>query len=368
MTRIRAKSGSELRDVFEHFLDSTLPEGWDLELIPADRSGSDQGFDYVITGPDGNQALITVEAKVQVSPANVPRMAAKLRDVQAALRGGPHASTKAVIVSNFISKRSQELLEAAGIGWFDPTGNTKVETDRPSLFIRQSGADQDPNPDTEDRRKKSLRGPGAARVVRALLDGASDTRVHALAANANVGAATSARVLGYLAQEHLVERDEHATVRRVHKRSLVRAWARDYGITRTNHTTTVLAPRGLDWVVEQLAERRLPHVLTGSAALRRYLPEGIPAVTPLSLLAIYSEQTPALQRELRLRNTERGANVLLIEPFDQAVLQRTRDIDGHRYSAPSQTVVDLLTSPGRGPEEAEQLIEVLAQNDKEWSL
>jgi hypothetical protein len=273
-----------------------------------------------------------------------------------------------MLLSNFVSERSQAMLEDAGVGWFDPTGNIRIEADRPALFIRQSGADRNPNPDTEGRRQKSLRGPGAARVVRSLLDGVTDTRVRAVAMHAEVGAATSARILGYLAQEHLVERDEHGTVQRVHKRSLAQAWARDYGMTRTNHTTPVLAPRGLSWVMNRLAAQRLPHVLGGSAALRRYLPEATTAVAPLSLLAIYSDETPALRRELELRTTERCANVLLLEPFDQAVLQGALEADGLRYTAASQTVVDLLTSPGRGPEEAAQLMEVLAQRDEEWVL
>jgi hypothetical protein len=368
--RIRQRSGSELFDELKRFLESTLPHNWHLETHPLSGYESDHGYDAVIAveAPDDTRVSLLVQLKPTLSPSQVPKLVNSLE--LGAHRFGSESvdSTAGMLLSNFISKRSRELLEAAGIGWFDPTGNIKIKADRPSLFIEQSGADRNPNSDTEGRRQKSLRGPGAARIVRSLLDGTTDTRVRALAVQAEVGAATSARVLGYLAQEHLVERDEHATVRRVYKRSLAHAWARDYGMTRTNHTTAVLAPRGLGWVMNRLAEQRLPHVLTGSAALRRHLPKATAAVAPLSLLAVYSDDTPALQRELELRSTDRGANVLLIEPFDQAVLQGAQNADGLCYTAASQTVVDLLTSPGRGPEEASQLMEALAEREEEWTL
>ncbi|MCH7230701.1 hypothetical protein L0U85_07535 [Glycomyces sp. L485] len=374
MTRIKVKSETSLLNEFEQELRMMLPAGWQIEakgreIRPVGRR-SFMRADLVLTveALDGAKGAFLVEAKSQRASRDIHSAAAQLDSLAEALKDAyPHPIAR-VLVSDYLSPRARDMLLERNIGWYDATGNIRLELGAPAVFISKSGAERDPHPRTADRRLKSLKGPGAARVVRALLDNPPDTRVRPLAEHAGVGTATSARVLQYLAQEQLVERDEHAAVQRVRKRSLAYAWARDYGLTTTNHTITVLAPRGIDWVVEQLAERHLPHVLTGSAALRQYLAEGASAVTPLSLLAVYSEEVPVLQRELRLRSTERGANVLLLEPFDQAVLQRAQEVDGHRYSAPSQTVVDLLTSPGRGSEEAEQLIEVLAENDEEWTL
>ncbi|MCD0445522.1 hypothetical protein LO763_18065 [Glycomyces sp. A-F 0318] len=369
MTRIRQKSGSDLEDELIQFLLTTLPQSWEVDQALARRSESDHGYDFVIHGPDGSQTFVIVKTLPgSTTPAEIPRVVKRLRHAREVLEGQQAGAVLPVIVSNFISERARELLEKTEIGWFDSTGNVKLEAERPSLFIKQAGASRNPSPDTENRRQKSLKGPGAARVVRALLDGASDTRVRALAEHAGVGAATSARILGYLAQEHLVDRDERATVRRIHKRSLVQAWARDYHVMSTNHVTPVVVPRGLDWMTKQLVERRLPHVLAGSAALRRYLPKGVAALTPLSLLAVYSNDVPRLKRELRLRDAEYAANAVLLEPFDEVVLRGARESGGNRYTAPSQTVADLLTSPGRGPQEAEQLIETLADQDEEWTL
>lgn len=369
MARIGQKSGSDLEDELRQFLVATLPQHWAVDQAVAGRRGPDHGYDLLIKGPDGSQIFVIAKTMPgSTTPAEIPRVVNRLRHAREALEGQQAGAVLPVIVSNFISERSRELLEKADVGWFDSTGNVKLEAERPPLFIKQVGERRDPSPDTENRRQKSLKGPGAARVVRALLDGVSDTRVRALADHAGVGAATSARVLGYLAQENLVDRDERATVRRIYKRSLVQAWARDYQIMSTNHVTPVVVPRGLDWMAEQLAERRLPHVLAGSAALRHYLPEGVAALTPLSLLTVYSSDVPRLKRELRLRDAEYAANAVLLEPFDEVVLRGAHESGGKSYTAPSQTVADLLTSPGRGPQEAEQLIETLADRDEEWTL
>ena len=62
------------------------------------------------------------------------------------------------------------------------------------------------------------------------------------------------------------------------------------------------------------------------------------------------------------RSTETGANVMLLAPFDNVVFERTWKDGGLTLVAPSQVAVDLLTSPGRAPSEAEAILEQLAGN------
>lgn len=58
--------------------------------------------------------------------------------------------------------------------------------------------------------------------------------------------------------------------------------------------------------------------------------------------------------------------MLLVEPFDSVVFERTVLDDGLRYVSPSQIAADLLTSSGRGPEEAEALIEWMRSHEEAW--
>jgi hypothetical protein len=79
--------------------------------------------------------------------------------------------------------------------------------------------------------------------------------------------------------------------------------------------------------------------------------------------------------DLGLRETESGGNVLLVQPFPSAQgtqslspFLRTRSIDGLEYVALAQAVVDLLTSPGRGPAEAEALLKWMEANEDAWRI
>jgi hypothetical protein len=59
-------------------------------------------------------------------------------------------------------------------------------------------------------------------------------------------------------------------------------------------------------------------------------------------------------------------NVVLARPFDDVVSERTAARDGVSVAALSQVVADLLTSPGRGPNEAEALMTWMTEHEDVW--
>lgn len=59
-------------------------------------------------------------------------------------------------------------------------------------------------------------------------------------------------------------------------------------------------------------------------------------------------------------------NVALVRPFDQIVSERTSKRDRLTVAALTQVAVDLLTSPGRGPNEAEALMKWMQENESAW--
>jgi hypothetical protein len=77
---------------------------------------------------------------------------------------------------------------------------------------------------------------------------------------------------------------------------------------------------------------------------------------------------------LELVLTEAGANVWLLEPYDAVVFERTQSLPfapapqtvNVTAAAPSQVAADLMTSPGRGPQEAEALIEKMKGIEDAW--
>jgi hypothetical protein len=77
---------------------------------------------------------------------------------------------------------------------------------------------------------------------------------------------------------------------------------------------------------------------------------------------LYVDNVESAAVALMLRPTETGANVMLLTPFDDVVFERTWKDGGLTFVAASQAAVDLLTSPGRAPSEAEAILERLAGN------
>jgi hypothetical protein len=154
---------------------------------------------------------------------------------------------------------------------------------RPSDFIDRSGASRNPDPDSADRWLKSLRGPSAARVILLLCRCDLPIGVRALAGSAGVGVSASARVLDLLDREAVIRRGPQGEVVAVGKRSLVRRWTDDYGLTRSNEVTATVDPRGFDHTLKSLRESEIPYAVTGSLAQRNYLPSGVVPV-PLGIV------------------------------------------------------------------------------------
>jgi hypothetical protein len=67
-------------------------------------------------------------------------------------------------------------------------------------------------------------------------------------------------------------------------------------------------------------------------------------------------------RDVDFRPADAGANVAILAPFDDVVFERTSRKNGVVIAALSQVVADLLTSPGRGPNEAEALMQWMQEN------
>ena len=67
------------------------------------------------------------------------------------------------------------------------------------------------------------------------------------------------------------------------------------------------------------------------------------------------------------RSTDRrGSQRVASSPSDDVVFERMKTLDGISCAAFSQVVVDLLTSPGRGPAEGEALLDWMAKHEDDW--
>ena len=180
---------------------------------------------------------------------------------------------------------------------------------KPGLFISTSGADRDPWP--QDDELRSLRGRGAARAVRAIIDSAPPLGVRDLAAATGTSAATLSRVLELLEREDVIARERRGPVLGVDWQAAIRRWAQDYDQTASNTATTYLEPRGMPALERALAGTGLRYAATGAFAAQRFDP-----IAPARAAAVYVDDAYEAADRLGLREAGAGANVVLLDAAD----------------------------------------------------
>jgi hypothetical protein len=331
-------------------LRARFPAGWSV----ARRASTSNEVDVVLRlrGPDGQWADVAIECRKKLDPRDVPAVALRMRQ-----GAGPRAG---LVYADFLSPRTRELLEREGLSFADGTGNLRLTLSRPAVFIESEGAERDPSP--APRSLKTLKGRAAGRSVRALCDFAPPYGIRELAQRSRTALGSLARVAALLDREALVVRDDSGRITDVKVADLIRRWSRDYGLVSSNAVTRYLAPRGLESVEARLRTMRGQWCLTGSVAARRR------AATAASRLGvIYAGDVERLAEHCDLRlASDTAANVLVASPYDQVVFERTWTEDGLTFAALPQVAVDLLTSPGRGPAEGQELMAWMESHGDHW--
>lgn len=342
----------------KEILAERLPEGWQVQAVP---SSPDQGADGIVdlVSPDGVLRRLLFEAKRTVESRDVQAICNQLARYADDVTSSPPVT--GVVMARYLSPPVRQKLIDAGLSFVDATGNVRVSSPRPGLFVSDRGADRDPwrGP---GRPRGSLKGAPAAQVVRALLDYDRTWPIRTLVETAGTSTGAAYRVVQFLEEEGLVER-RGSQVLVPQWQPLLRRWSRDYELVASNRTTTWLAPRGLDRFLPRMAETDLEYAVTGTLAAAEWA-----RYAPARSAMIYTPDAAAAAAAWDLRPTEAGVNVVLAEPKSTAVFARTRvrTDGGYLIAAPAQVAVDLLTGPGRNPSEGEELIEWMARNERSW--
>lgn len=349
-------SEAQILDDVEQILSALLPSSWRLDLDRDVSLDAGQRADLVlrVAGPRDVGATFLGEVKRDVSGAQLTGALSQLRSMTEA-----SPDSRPLLVASWLSARSQDRLASEGVSYVDATGNVWLVNDEPAMLVTAEGATKNPWP--VDKSLQSLRGSGAARAVRALIDFAPPYGVRELAGRTEASAATLSRVIDLLDRDGIVERDERGAVLTVDWAAAIRRWAQDYDVLRSNDAVGYLQPRGLPALSDRLTETDLDYALTGSLAANSLAP-----FAPARLAMLYVSDVRAAIDGLDLRETDTGANVMLLRPFDDVVFARTIEREGLRLVNPSQLAVDLLTGPGRAPAEGEELLAWMEENIDAW--
>ncbi|MCA9575450.1 MAG: hypothetical protein R3B40_25610 [Polyangiales bacterium] len=330
-------------------LSRRLPPGWRVgEPVVTARGLAD--FTVELIAPSGDRGVTSVQVKARLDPKGVRSLVLP----SSAVSDGP-----LLVVSRYLSEATRALLRERDIGYLDLTGNVRCVMSTPGLYIETAGASEDP--DRKERPARSLRGDKAGRVVRALCDTRELPGVRELAALTDVTPGYVSRVLTHLDSEALVTRVGRGQLASVDWPALLRRWAQDAPLESRGNVSSFLDPRGLPALLARLPRAKERYAVTGGLAAAALAP-----IAPPRLAVIWVRDAAEAAAQLDLRPASSGANVLLVEPTDDGVFEGATQRDEVWYAAPSQVAADLLTSPGRGPAEGDELIQWMQANEEAW--
>jgi len=321
-----------------------LPGDWTLSLTDP----SDRGADIRLTTPTGMAIDIEVKALKDASP----------RAVGALIRSG----SPTLVVADWISPRSRDLLRASRTSYLDATGNAEIRLDEPTVYIRTDGADRNPAP--EPTTAPRLRGPKAWAVLRTMAEVPPPFGVRELAEAVDVDPGYVSRVLRALEDDLLVTRTLRGPVTGVEWEGVLRKAAVTYSLFDANETSTWVATSGPDRLIDDLGSKRAGDwAVTGSIAASRLAP-----VTGAEVAIIYTSDADSLARAGRLLPATRGANVVLAIPYDPVVFEATVGSGVVRYVSTAQVALDSLTGNARMPAEGEAILAWMRKNEPRWRI
>jgi hypothetical protein len=336
-----------------------VPADWKISQKPA-RRGAAVRPDAIVAVEDSRGAVgrVIIEAWKRLVPRDVATfVGGKLPSLR-----GLDADASVLVVAPWLSQRTRDLLAEQGVAYLDLTGNVLLRLDRPALFIRTTGAAQDPNPAL--RGGLSLRGTAAGRVVRLLADVRPPYTASAIAGATAVSVPYVSRLLTALDKEALVQRGARGLVIDVDWANLLRRRAETYDVFGTNLAQGFVSRTGTREVVGRLRERPdVYRAVTGSFAASELAPVAAPAQ-----LAVYVDDARRTAEALELLPADVGADVVLLAPYDFVVLDRAMPLGGLMAVSPSQLALDCLTGNGRMPAEGEALLEWMRRVEDEWRV
>jgi hypothetical protein len=343
-------SEAETLRTVERLATDALPPGWSFRSRREQRGGRGRpDAEWTISSPDGTAATFAVEVKRSVLRRQLEEVLSQV----ATAEGSP------LVAAPYLGRTLRTSLADRGVSFADTTGNLRLVSDRPGLFVERWGRTKDPWP--SDETLQSLRGRAAGRAVRALVDFRPPYGVRDLAKRASMPLGSLSRTLDLLDREGFVTRGERRAVTDIDWEATIRRWTQDYDFARSNRLGYYLAPRGLGPMSSNLSELGVQYAATGAFAAQRYAP-----IAPARQAAIYVEDPTAVAERLKLRPADTGANIVLAEPFDPVVFERSLVRDDVQVVAPTQLAADLLTGPGREPSEGNELLSWMRDNEGAW--
>ncbi|HYL77807.1 MAG TPA: type IV toxin-antitoxin system AbiEi family antitoxin [Bryobacteraceae bacterium] len=324
------------------------------------RSDSRADFIIAIRAPKIDRRLVC-----EVESSGQPRVAREAC-MDLVLHSQSSKRDYPVFIAPYISPVAAAICEDLHAGYFDLAGNCRLAFDQ--VYIRREGF---PNPSPQKRDLRSLYSPKAERVLRVLLAaGKRAWRMQELADQASVSLGQVANVKKLLDDREWTD-FAGATIAEMARVAspgfclhslesaalpILTEWAQNYRSERST-ASEHYSSKPIPQIEAELATagKRIKGQLafSGFSGAARFAP----AVRYQRVTAYVLGDIPKLADRLGLKPVPSGANITLLEPYDEGVFYGTKEVEGAPVVSPIQLYLDLAQTKGRGEEAASAILE-----------
>lgn len=294
----------------------------------------------------------TQELLFEVKSLGEPRIVEQaIMQLRSYVRSRPGAYP--VLAAPYLSERSREICKSEKVGYVDLAGDAYLQFG--SVLVDRAGAE---GRTVEKRSLRTVFAPKATRVLRTLLQQPSEpTTVTKLAKTCSMSPAGVFLVVDLLDKKGFVTRGGDRSIVLAEPDRLLREWAKNWTWEKSPVSYFFSFDKTADQIMARVAKtsKRLgiEYALTGMAGASLIAP--FVRFADVSFYLRSGKET--LVKEMDLRPVSSGANVVILDPYDEGVFAGVREIRGSRVVSDIQLFVDLFNYPARGQEQAEALFE-----------
>jgi hypothetical protein len=294
----------------------------------------------------GKPVKFIVEAKSQGEPRIIRAVTAELK---AYLQRYP--DSYGIIAVPYISDAGRQICKEAGIGCIDLAGNVFLSLD--NIFIDKSGR---PNPFPVSRLSRSVFSPKSSRILRVLLaDPSKRWYVEDLSLEAGISIGLTSRVKQALLAEEWVN-EENKRFYLTNPKEVLDQWVRNYSYSKNQSFSFYSGLRDdqIETAIKSECEKRNLRYALG---LFSGAGKVAPFVRFMRFFSYVDRDIEGIAKSLQLKKVESGANVTLLQPYDDGVFYGIQNINGIKVVSDVQLYLDLKSYRGRGEEAAQAIFE-----------
>jgi hypothetical protein len=294
----------------------------------------------------GRPAKFFIEVKSQGEPRLVRMAVAQIKEYLKSFK-----DSYGILVAPYLSDSSRQICKEAGVGCIDLAGNAFLSFK--NVYIDKSG---NPNPYPMARISKSIFSPKSSRVLRVLLpDPSKRWHVEDLSEESGISIGLASRVKrSLLGQEWIKE--ENRSFYLVKPEEALDQWASNYSYQKNNAFSfySGLAEEEMETAIKKECEKRGYRY---GLALFSGACKVAPFVRFMRFFSYVEGNIESMAAALQLKKVESGANITLLQPYDDGVFYGPQNVSGTNVVSDIQLYLDLKGYKGRGGEAAQAIYE-----------